>query len=102
MKIQPPETLLERDTLNAHGSAIIKLVQARLRVAADGDALRSSTWSAPEAVPERQSIRVHASYLLVRPSGRIDIATVMFPYDPQHKTFLNFYETGDRRAGNPG
>jgi hydrogenase/urease accessory protein HupE len=92
LKIQPPERILERDTLNAHESAIIKLVQARLRLAADGDALRSSTWSAPEALPDRQSIRVEASYALVRSAGRIDVATLMFPYDPQHKTFLNVYE----------
>ena len=92
LKIQPPERLLERDTLTAQGNAIIKLVQARLRLAADGDALRSSTWSAPEALPDRQSIRVRASYALARPAGRIDVATLMFPYDPQHKTFLNVYE----------
>ena len=30
----------------------------------------------------------------LRPAGRIDVVTQMFPYDPQHKTFLNVYENG--------
>ena len=94
LKIQPPETLLERETLDTHGSAIVKLLQSRLALAADGEVLRDSTWSPPEGVPDRQSIRVHATYMLPRPAGRIDVATLMFPYDPQHKTFLNVYENG--------
>jgi hydrogenase/urease accessory protein HupE len=92
LKIQPPEKLLDRDTLRTHGNAITKLVQSRLTVAAEGEALHDVTWSAPEGVPDRQSIRVHGTYTLAQPAGRVDIATVMFPYDPQHKTFLNVYE----------
>src|SRR5688572_7234429 len=52
LKIQPPEKLLERETLSAQGSAIIQLVQSRLTLTADGEALRNSTWSAPEGVPD--------------------------------------------------
>jgi hydrogenase/urease accessory protein HupE len=94
LKIQPHEKLLEHETLNTQGSAIIKLVQSRLSLTADGEALRSPTWSAAEGVPDRQSIRAHATYMLPRPAGRIAVATLMFPYDPQHKTFLNVYEKG--------
>jgi hydrogenase/urease accessory protein HupE len=92
LKIQPPERLLEHDTIGAQGSAIARLFGERLQVAADGDALTNSTWSVPEALPDRQSIRFRASYPLTRPAGRIHVATLMFPYDPQHKTFLNVYE----------
>jgi hydrogenase/urease accessory protein HupE len=94
LKIQPPEKLFERETLNTQGSAIIELIQSRLALTADGEALRNSTWSAPEGVPDRQSIRAHATYMLPRPAGRFDVVTLMFPYDPQHKTFLNVYENG--------
>jgi hydrogenase/urease accessory protein HupE len=98
LKIQPPEKLLEPDTLNAHGSAIIQLVRSRLNLTADGESLRNSTWSAPEGLPDRQSIRVSATYVLPRPVGQFEVATVMFPYDPQHKTFLNVYENGSIAA----
>jgi hydrogenase/urease accessory protein HupE len=92
LKIQPPERLLESDTLSGQAGAIARLVGERLRLAADGTALANSTWSAPEALADRQSIRLRASYLLARPAGRIDVVTQMFPYDPRHKTFLNVYE----------
>lgn len=95
LKIQPPERLLEGETLDAHAGAIAQLLRDRLNVAADGDdALRAVTWSAPEALRDRQSIRMRASYELTRPVGRIDVGTLMFPYDPQHKTFVNVYESG--------
>jgi hydrogenase/urease accessory protein HupE len=92
LNIQPPERLLESDTVSGQAGAIARLVGGRLRLAADGTALVSSTWSAPEALPDRQSIRLRASYPLARPAGRIDVVTQMFPYDPRHKTFLNVYE----------
>ena len=94
LKIQPPERLLENDTLTVQGTAIARLVHERLKVSADGAALENSTWSTPEALPDRQSIRLRASFALTRPAGRLDVVTQMFPYDPQHKTFLNVYENG--------
>ena len=94
LKVQPPERLLEPDVLKAHGGAIAQMLRDRLNIAADGEALRNLAWSAPEAIPDRQSIRMRASYAVMGPIGRIDVGTVMFPYDPQHKTFLNVYESG--------
>lgn len=94
LKIQPPERLLERETLQLQGSAITALLGARVRLSADGEVLGNSTWSPPEALPDRQSVRIRASYALQRPAGRLDVTTLMFSYDPQHKTFLNVYEEG--------
>src|SRR5687768_15340827 len=53
LKIHPPDKLLARDTLTAHGSAVTQLVQSRLTIAVDGEALRNVTWSAPEGAPDR-------------------------------------------------
>ena len=94
LKIQPPEKLLEPETLNAQGSAITRLVRDRFSIAADGEALVGSKWSGPEPIADRQSVRLRASYEIARPPGRLTISTLMFPYDPQHKTFLNVYENG--------
>lgn len=94
LKVQPPERLLVQETLNAQTGGIAQLLRDRLNIAVDGDALHDLVWSAPEALADRQSIRMHASYELQRPIGRIDVAALMFPYDPQHKTFLNIYENG--------
>jgi len=96
--IQPPERLLEAETLKAQGDAIARLLGSRLQILADGGPLMRISWSPPEALPERQSIRLGGRYDLVRPPGRLDVTTLMFPYDPEHKTFLNVYENGEVAA----
>lgn len=94
LDVQPPEKLLARDTLNAQAAAIVRIFGERLRIAADGTSSLHATWGPPEPVPDRQSIRMRARYELTRPAGRIEIDTLMFPYDPRHKTFVNVYESG--------
>ena len=56
-------------------------------------AIRS--WSAAEPLAERQSIRLQAHLTLDRTPGIIGVTARMFPYDPVHQTFVNFYE-GER------
>ena len=94
LNVQPPETLLNQDTLKVQSVAVAALLRDRLRIAADGAGMDRAVWSSAEALPDRQSIRVRARYPLARPAGRIDVLALMFPYDPQHKTFLNVYEDG--------
>jgi hydrogenase/urease accessory protein HupE len=95
LTLQPPERLLESETLQSHAAAITKLFGDRVQIGVDGDVLSDPAWSVPEALPERQSIRLRARYPLARAAGRVDVRTLMFPYDPQHRTFLNVYENGD-------
>jgi len=90
--IQPQEQLLQPGPLAERGDAIVRMLRERLQIRADGQSLGAGRWSAPEPLPDRQSIRLRAHFDLPRVPGRIDVATVMFPYDPQHRTFLNFYE----------
>ena len=94
LKIQPPEKLLEHGTMGAHADAVTALLRDRLSISSDGERLTAATWSAPEALPDRQSVRLKAQFALSAPAGRLDVAALMFPYDPQHKTFLNIYESG--------
>ena len=97
LKVQPPERLLEPETLRAYTGAITTLIEDRLKISPDG-AGPTWTWSAPEAVADRQSVRIRARQDLVRPAGSVNVAALMFPYDPQHKTFLNVYEDGTLAA----
>lgn len=94
LTLQPPEKILDSGTLSAQAGAITALIQGRLSVSTDGQLLTNAAWSAPEALPERQSIRLRAKFALPAPAGRVDVVALMFPYDPQHKTFLNVYEGG--------
>ncbi len=91
--IERVDTLLDPATLGTRGPAIVDLVRTRLSISTDTGAGSTGMWSAPEPVADRQSIRIRAHYVLERLPGRIDVAIAMFPYDPQHKTFLTFYES---------
>ena len=90
--IEPVERLLDPAVLAAHDAAIRRLVGDRLALAADGNALTIASWSAPEPLAERQSLRLEGRATLKRPAGAVAVSTVMFPYDPQHQTFINVYE----------
>ena len=90
--VEPPQRLLESAVLSSRADAITTLVRTRLHLAADGQPLTGGVWSAPQALPERQSIQLAGRFDLGSPPGRIGVATVMFPYDPAHQTFVNFYE----------
>jgi hydrogenase/urease accessory protein HupE len=70
-------------------------MQTRLRLSGDGRAL-SPTWGVIDVLPDRQSVRLPLDFGSVTPGG-ITIDTVMFPYDPNHQTFINIYETGQLR-----
>lgn len=88
----PQEQLLQPDALAEHSDAIIRMLRDRLHLSADGRTLGIGAWSAPEPLPDRQSIRLRARFELTETPGRIDVTAAMFPYDSQHRTFLNVYE----------
>jgi hydrogenase/urease accessory protein HupE len=90
--VDPPERLLEPATLAARGADIAALLGSRLQMAADGKMLAAGAWSVPEALAERQSLRLTARYSLERSAGSLMVTAAMFPYDPKHQTFVNFYE----------
>jgi hydrogenase/urease accessory protein HupE len=90
--VNPMERLLDGNVLDAQGPAIIALLRDRLSLSADGVLMAGGSWSAPEALPERQSIRIRGRFDAGRVVGVLAVTTRMFPYDPQHQTFVNFYE----------
>lgn len=92
--IEPVERVFEPDVLKAQDAAIRKLFGDRLGLAADGTPLTIAAWSPPEPMAEQQSLRLRAQVALAKPPGAVTVSTVMFPYDPQHQTFINVYEEG--------
>jgi hydrogenase/urease accessory protein HupE len=91
--IEPADRLLDPATARDEMAAIAALAGSRLTVAADGRTLAGS-WSDLEVLTDRQSIRIHWRQPLDRPAGTVAIEGRLFPYDPQHQTFINVYETG--------
>ena len=90
--IESVERLLDPVVLRDQDAAIRKLVADRVALAANGRVLVIDSWSSPEPLAERQSLRLQGRAALASPAGTVTVTTVMFPYDPQHQTFINVYE----------
>jgi hydrogenase/urease accessory protein HupE len=93
LEVTPMERLLDRQFLATKDAAIRSLLAPRLQVVADGHAL-SAEWLEVETLDERQSVRFHLQYAVAGPPGLVSLSTLMFPYDPNHQTFVNVYEDG--------
>ncbi len=93
LDVMPMERLLDRQFLATKDAAIHELLTPRLRLAVDGHAL-TPEWLHTEILDERQSIRFHLRYPVVGTPGAASLSVLMFPYDPNHQTFVNVYEDG--------
>jgi hydrogenase/urease accessory protein HupE len=89
--IMPMERLLDPKLVREASESIRKLLAARLELTADGTPLQGR-WGEPEILDQRQSLRLSVRYPISGAPGMIAVNTVMFPYDPQHQTFINVYE----------
>jgi hypothetical protein len=97
LSIDPPERLLEPAFLASQHDRIVGLLEPRLKLAANGRTLTDGMWSGLEALPERQSVLIRAKYPTGGTPGVFAVDTRMFPYDPPHQTFVNFYDRQELR-----
>ncbi|OFV92292.1 MAG: hypothetical protein A3G76_15390 [Acidobacteria bacterium RIFCSPLOWO2_12_FULL_65_11] len=91
LQVTPVDRLLDPALASEYARALIDLLAARLEVAADGRVL-AMDWSGPEVLADRQSLRLTLSMRVDRAPGTVAVRAAMFPYDPQHQTFVNIYE----------
>jgi hydrogenase/urease accessory protein HupE len=92
LDITPPEELLKADVARARTASMTALLGPRIVLAADGRPLTPAWSSTSEVLSERQSTRFQIRYELPAPPGNIQVTATMFPYDPNHQTFVNIYE----------
>ena len=95
LQMDSPEQVLDTAVLGSRGNTISTLLRSRLQISVNGTQLTDSEWSAPEPLPDRQSIQLRARYPTGGVTGSVLVTARLFPYDPNHQTFLNFYERGD-------
>lgn len=91
--VATPEQMLDAATLAAKAREFGALMTTRLQLLANGRPLPLGPWSAAEALPERQSIRLVARAPLPAPAGTVAVKAYLFPYDAAHQTFVNFWES---------
>jgi hydrogenase/urease accessory protein HupE len=93
LEIAPPAALFDVTLVESKRDAILNLLRSRLLVAADGRALEMELQMV-EPLLEREALALHLRFRADSTPGMVGIRTVLFPYDPQHQTFLNVYENG--------
>jgi hydrogenase/urease accessory protein HupE len=52
-------------------------------------------WTNIEVVAERSSVRLQARMPLDRPARSVTVDGLLFPYEPEHQTFINLYDGSD-------
>jgi hydrogenase/urease accessory protein HupE len=92
LQVTPMERLLDPAFLAERKDAIQAMLSPRFGLATDGHSLDPPQWLQSEILQERQSVRFHLRYPARATPGVLSISAKMFPYDPQHQTFVNVYE----------
>ncbi|MCI0662449.1 MAG: HupE/UreJ family protein [Acidobacteria bacterium] len=93
LSVTPAETLLDPVQLESKKDVILSLLRPRLLLSADGGEIVPELIRI-EALPDRQALALHLRYQSKSYPGVLEIKCALFPYDPQHQTFLNIYEEG--------
>lgn len=93
LNINPPEALLETSAAELKKDAIFELLRPRLMLEANGRKLPLE-FDRIEPLPDRQALKIYFHAPLNTTPGSIKVDVALFPYDPQHQTFLNVYDAG--------
>jgi hypothetical protein len=87
--VDPPDALLDLAVAQRYRDALTRLLDQRLTLMADGER-RTLQWSTLEVVQERFGLRL--AFTAGSRPGQVNIHAVVFPYDPNHQTFVNIRE----------
>ena len=93
LNVATPESLLEAGFAESRKDAIRELVEARLVLSVAGQPVKVEVLRV-EPLPDRQALSLELRLDAPPNPGSIRIQCALFPYDPEHQTFLNVYEEG--------
>jgi hydrogenase/urease accessory protein HupE len=93
LAIDPADRLTDAAFVSQRASAIGQLLAPRLQFFADGQPI---AWTADQVRPVDSQDAVEMTWRADagRAPGKVTIATHLFPYDPNHQTFVNVFEGG--------
>lgn len=93
LQLTDPAQLLDPSIVIRHQDALIAVLAARLQLRTT-DGLVTPRWGNIEVLPERHSLRLPFT-LDAAVRDKLEVATLLFPYDANHQTFVNLYEHGE-------
>ena len=85
------DALLDPTVARRHEAALVAALTARLHLVFDGRPV-AVTLSDITPVPDRQGLRFTLTTAAGAAPGRVRVDATLFPYDPNHQTFVNVYE----------
>ena len=91
LKLSDANALLDPTVARRYGPALIEALTRRLRLQFDGRPV-AVTLGDITPVPDRQGLQFTVQVAATGTPGRIDLDATLFPYDPNHQTFVNVYE----------
>jgi hydrogenase/urease accessory protein HupE len=89
LSVTPVDSLLDASELASRREALTSLLTRRMTLRTNH--VLTPTWTSVEPVREEMALRLRFRIPDERP-GALTVRTNLFPYDPQHQTFLNIYE----------
>jgi len=86
-----PTRLTEAAVVDAHASGIVALMTSRVAIETDG---RPVTWTIDRVAPAagQDAVAIEWRCDTARPPGHVAVGARLFPYDPNHQTFVTVYE----------
>lgn len=91
LKLPKAEPLLAPGVAASSREQILAILRERLHVLGDGREARVSL-EGIEPLPDRQALRLRLGFDAPAAPGVVTVRSKLFPYDPNHQTFLNVYE----------
>lgn len=91
LALDTPDALLNAATLQLRGPHIARFVGERMTLVVDGT-VRPLAFTGMRPLPERSAIEISWRTSTTAPPGRVAVTAALFPYDPNHQTFVNIYE----------
>ena len=85
-----PAMLLQPATIAAQQTALTSILMSRLKVSAAGKFLRLELREIVP-VPEKRDLHLKFFYAWSAAPESLRIESLLFPYDPRHRTFVNVY-----------
>jgi len=94
MGIASPDQLLDREILGPQRQKIASILAPRITMRTDHRLVLE--WTDVQAIVEDQALRLTFRVSREQP-GALTLDTHLFPYDPNHQTFVNIYEADSLR-----
>jgi hydrogenase/urease accessory protein HupE len=91
LKLDSPAPLAEAAVVDRHRETLAQILTGRLRFFVDG---RDTPWTVESMHPVagQDAIEIAWKTNATAAPGKLTISTLLFPYDPNHQTFINIYE----------